>query len=318
MTPSTKKTVRWGSTIFTLLWILAVGVDQFGDFGTFDYGKTQREEALQEQLNDCRGSFKQRYNCKSAILRAHGRDNFNYWGSKLGWTFGPALIIYIIFNLWLRRVEWNEEKERRRLRLIRMERKRQKESRIATEEGRQRTVAAQRRQSIKKAEKDAMRVEMDRPLNVLVVSQDDLLIDKMTPRYFAQGYHIIGSDLGDVFLSYKEIGYHIVLIENNFTQPEIHPEDAKDPDFPGLPLPVPVTISKMRERKDNIRVVSWAQEYEGLSEDELAEKAAAVGADVAISKSTDIEEMVDLFISLLARKSTPAPDIYEDEEDDDY
>ncbi|MBT3915748.1 MAG: hypothetical protein HN731_03255 [Rhodospirillaceae bacterium] len=319
MTPSTKKQVKWGSTIFTLLWILAVGVDQFGDFGTFDYGSSVREEQLQEQLNECRGSFKVRYNCKSAILRSHGRDNINYWGSKIGWTFGPALLIYIVFNLWLRRVEWNEEKERRRLRLIRMEKKRQKKSRAASEEGRQRTIAAQRRQSIKKAEKDSMRVEMDRPLNVLVVTQDDLLIDKMTPRYFAQGYHIIGSDLRDVFLSFKEIGYHIVLIENKFTEPELHPEDAKDPDFPGLPLPVATTISKMRERKDNIRVVSWAQEYEGLSESELAEKATALGADVAISKSSEIEDMVDLFISLLARKSTPDPDIYEeDEEDDDY
>tara|TARA_B100000315_G_scaffold258176_1_gene309407 strand:- start:17706 stop:18659 length:954 start_codon:yes stop_codon:yes gene_type:complete len=317
MTPSTKKTVRWGSTIFTLLWILGVGVDQFGDFGTFDYGKSQREEQLQEQLDDCRGSFKVRYNCKSAILRAHGRDNINYWGSKIGWTFGPALLIYIVFNLWLRRVEWNEEKERRRLRLIRMERKRQKDSRVASEEGRQRTLSAQRRQSIKKAEKDAMRVEMDRPLNVLVVSQDDLLIDKMTPRYFAQGYHIIGSDLRDVFLSYKEIGYHIVLIENQFTDPELHPDDAKDPDFPGLPLPIGVTINKMRERKDNIRVVSWAPEYDGLSTEQLAEKASALGADAAMGKSTDIEEMVDLFKSLLERKSTPEPDIYE-EDDQDY
>jgi hypothetical protein len=78
MKASTKKKVRWGSTIFTLLWILAVGLDQFGEFGTFDYGKSVREEQLQNQLNDCKGSFKVRYNCKSAILRAHGRDTFNY------------------------------------------------------------------------------------------------------------------------------------------------------------------------------------------------------------------------------------------------
>lgn len=114
MTPSTKKKVRWGSTIFALVWILAVGLDQFGGFGTFDYGDSVREERLQEQLKSCRGSFKVRYNCKSAILRANGRDTFNYWGSKIGYTFIPAFLVYVTFNLWLRRVEWNEEKERRK------------------------------------------------------------------------------------------------------------------------------------------------------------------------------------------------------------
>ncbi len=308
MTPSRKKQVRWGSTIFAIVWILGVGLDQFGDFGTFDYGKSVREEQLQKQLNSCKGSFKIRYNCKSAILRAHGRDTFNYWGSKLGYTFGPSLLVYIIFNLWLRRVEWNEERERRRIRLIRIEKNRQKESRKAKEEGRQRTFAAQRRQSIKKAEKEAQRKEMPRPLNVMVVSQDDLLIDKLIPRYFAEGYTLIPSDLRDVFLSYKEIGYHIILIENDFKEPTLHKDDAADPDFPGLPLPVKATILKLRERKENVRIVSWDPKYNGLSDAQLAEKAAAVGADVAIEKPGNLEDMIALFKTLLDHKGGTTTD----------
>ena len=302
MTPSTKKKVKWGSAIFTIVWILAVGLDQFGEFGAFDYGKSVREEQIQRQLKTCKGSFQYRYNCKSAILRAHGRDTFNYWGTKLGYTFGPALLIYMIFNLWLRRVEWNEESERRRKRIIRIERKRQKDSRFATEEGRQRTQAALRRQNIKKVEKEAQRKEMERPLNVMVVSQDELLIDKLTPRYFDQGYNLIGTDLRDVFLSYKEIGYHLILIENESKEPELHKDDVGDHDFPGLPLPVIATINKLRERKENVRVVSWAPEYVGKSEVQLEQVAAALGTNAAIGKPGELEEVVALFKRLLDRK----------------
>jgi hypothetical protein len=296
--------------------MLAVGLDQFGEFGTFDYGRTVREEQIQKQLKTCKGSFKYRYNCKSAILRAHGRDTFNYWGSKIGYTFGPALLIYVIFNLWLRRVEWNEERERRRLRLIRMEKKRQKDSRVATEEGRQRTLAAQRRQSIRTAEKDAMRQDVNRPLNVMFVTQYELLVEKMAPKVFPLGYHLIATDLRDVFLSYKEIGYHIIVIENEFKGPKLHPEDVGDEDFPGLPLPVTATIVKLRERKDNVRVVSYAPEYKGLTADQLAQKAIDIGADIAIGKPAETLDLVNLFDSLLERKDS-VPETGESDEDDD-
>jgi len=183
-----------------------------------------------------------------------------------------------------------------------MERKRLKDSRFATEEGRQRTLAALRRQNIKKVEKEAQVKEMERPLNVMVVSQDELLIDKLTPRYFDQGYNLIGTDLRDVFLSYKEIGYHLILIENDFKDPQLHKDDVGDPDFPGLPLPVSATINKLRERKDNVRVISWSPEYVGKSDEQLAQVAAALGADAAIGKPGEMEEVVALFKRLLDRK----------------
>jgi ActR/RegA family two-component response regulator len=156
---------------------------------------------------------------------------------------------------------------------------------------------------------------MDRPLNVMVVSQDDLLIDKLTSRFFDRGYNLIASDLRDVFLSYKEIGYHIILIENEFKDPRLHKDDVGDPDFPGLPLPVTATINKLRERKENVRVVSWAPEYNGLSDAQLAEKAAKVGADAAIGKPGDLDEVIELFESLLARK--PKEDSENPEDDDE-
>ncbi len=258
-----------------------------------------REQQIQKQLADCKGSFKKRFDCKSAILRAAGRDSFNYWGKKYAITFAPAILLYVAFHLWLRRVEWAEEKERRRVRLIRIEKIRQKKSRFAKEEGRQRTLTAKRRQAIKQAEKDAAREEKKRPLNVMMVSQDKEFVSSISEPLLEGGYNVIQTDLRDVFLGYKEIGWHIIVTETKFKRPKIHPEDREDPDFPGHPKPLQDTIDELKKRKENVRIIACSADFVGMSEDEKDEAAIAMAADAVIPKPFDIEETLELFNNLM-------------------
>ena len=304
MTAGKKKAMKWGSAIGAVLWMLIVGVMQFNDMGGFDYGDSVREEQLQKQLRKCKGSFKVRYECKSRILRVAGRDTVNYWGKKLMLTFVPALLIYVIFHLWLKRVEWDEEKERRRLRLIRIEKQRQKESRFAKEEGRQRTGAAKRRQSVQQAVKDAVRAERKRPLNVMCISQDDEFVESLRASLWEEGYYLIQTDLRDVFFSYKEIGYHIILSETDFNPPKIHKEDLNDEKYPGHPLPLAEALAKLRERKDNVRIIAMSKNFVDLSTDDYIEAAANLGADAVIEKPFEMEKLLDLFSQLMDTGST--------------
>jgi len=308
MTPKTKKIVRWGSAVVGLIWIGAVGIAEFNDVGITGGGSNFRDKEIQKRLAKCSGSFKKRYDCKSSILRAAGADSFNYWGKKYGITFGPAIFLYVSFHIWLRRVEWGEERERCRLRLIRIEKKRQKESRFAKEAGRQRTMAAKRRQAVRQAEKDAEREEMDRPLNVMFVTQDREFSNSIAGPLFKEGYNVVQTDLRDVFLSYKEIGYHIILSDTKFRRPKVHPEDKKDPDFPGHPKPLKEALEQLKKQKENVRIVSISEDYVSLDADGLVDAAIEMDADAAIGKPCEISEMVELFNDLMG--------VGEDDDDD--
>lgn len=291
--------MKWGSAIFAVLWMLIVGFLQFNDMAGFDYGDNVREEQLQKQLKKCKGSFKVRYECKSRILRIAGRDTVSYWGKKLMLTFIPALLLYIIFHLWLKRIEWDEEKERRRLRVIRIERQRKKDSRFAKEEGRQRTDAAKRRQAIQQAQKEALRQERKRPLTVMVICQDDEFVEQMREPMWDAGYFIVQTDLRDVFLSYKEIGYHIILSDTHFEPPNIHKDDLNDEKYPGHPLPLKEALEKLRERKDNVRIVAMSSRFKDLSTDDYIQAAADLGADAVIGKPLEYEKLAELFTELM-------------------
>ena len=201
MRDRTKKSVKWGSAVVALLWVIVVGFDQFFGVGTFDYAASAREEQLQSMMKACKGTFKQRYECKSAILRAQGRDTFNYWGKKYLLTFAPPLFLYVAFHMWLGRVETVEEVLRRKRLAIRMEKRRQKDGRIAMEQGRQRTVSAKRRQAIQQAQQEASREDRKRPLTVMVVTQQEIFVDQMKKAIWESGYFPVQTDLRDVFLS---------------------------------------------------------------------------------------------------------------------
>ena len=106
MRDRTKSAVKWAMTVTAVAWCIVVGWDQFNDLGIFSVGQQDfREEAIQRQLKDCKGTFQERYDCKSAILRQNGRDSFYFWAKKCSLTFGPALFFYVAFGFWLRSVE---------------------------------------------------------------------------------------------------------------------------------------------------------------------------------------------------------------------
>ncbi len=294
-----KSAVKWTTTAAAVVWCIVVGWDQFNDLGTFAFGQEDfREQAIQRQLKDCKGTFQERYDCKSGILRAHGRDSFYFWTKKYSLTFGPALFFYVAFSFWLRSVETVEEKDRRIRRVARIEARRQKEGRYAQEQGRRRSISARRRQDIRKAESDAMREEKERPMNMMVISQNDLWVDGLRRYMWAGGFFIIQSDLRDVFLNYREIPYHVILTETKFKDPELHPEDAEDGEFPGKALPLKETLHRLRDRKDNVRIIACGPEFADISAQAFIAAATSLGCDAVIEKPFEPDKLLELLAKL--------------------
>ncbi|NQV57092.1 MAG: hypothetical protein HQ503_14625 [Rhodospirillales bacterium] len=299
MRDRTKKRVKWISGAIAVAWMGLIGLDQFNDLGTFSYGDSAGEDKTEMLMKECRGTFNERYNCKSSILRNKGRDTFRYWGKKWAVTFAPPIFLYIAFHLWLGRVETVEEKDRRERRVLRIELARQKERRMANEQGRQRTLAARRKQDVREAEVRALREEMKRPLNVMVICQDEELVNSLAEPLWQSGYLAIPTDLLDVFSVYREIGYHIVLTDTQIDAPDIDPEDLADEKYPGNRLPLDETIRQLRERKSNIRIVAMSGDFAGLEAKEYIKTATEMGVDALIEKPIDMEKLGDLFEKLM-------------------
>ena len=314
MRDRTKSSVKWAVVVLAILWVAGIGWDQFNDLGTFSLnaGEDLREAQIQKQLKECRGTFQERYDCKSAILRAHGRDSFYYWSKKYALTFGPALFLYLAFHFWLRSVETVEEKARRERRVARIEARKAKEGRFVVEQSRRRALAAARRQEIRKAEAQAMRDDKPNPLNMLVVSQDERWTDRLRKQMWDFGYYVVQTDLRDAFLSYREIHFHVVLTETEFKPPDVHPEDLEDDDFPGKPLPLKEAIARMRQNKESLIVVACSPKFANLSAQDYIAAATSLGVDALIEKPFEPEKLADILEKLQAMRK---PRKLEGEED---
>lgn len=57
------------------------------------------------RVDDCKGSFSSRYDCKSSILIDRDNRLFYLWLSRLGIIAGPLLFVYIGYRLATRRLE---------------------------------------------------------------------------------------------------------------------------------------------------------------------------------------------------------------------
>jgi hypothetical protein len=164
-----------------------------------------------------------------------------------------------------------------------------------------------------------MREDKGRPMNMMVISQNDLWVDGFRRYLWAAGYFIIQSDLRDVFLSYREIGYHIILTETAFKEPEIHPDDVDDDDFPGKPLPLKETLHRLRDRKDNVRIIACGPEFANISAQEFISAATSLGCDAVIEKPFDPNKLIGLLEKLFevaAAQKAEAKAAQEDDEDD--
>ena len=305
MRDRTKKSVKWGAGILAIIYMLVIGFDQFFGGATFSYASSLHEELLQQRLASCRGTFKERYHCKSSILLGEGRDSFNYWSKKYLISFAPPIFVYVAFHMWLGRVETVEEKLRRERLAIRMEKRRQKDSRIAFEQGRQRSLAAKRRQVIQQAQQVATREEKQRPLTVMAIIQNEKFVEQLNEAIWDAGYFAVQTDLRDVYLSYRDIGYHIILTDTEFDDPDIHPEDIGDEEFPGQVSPLDVTLKRLRERKENVRIIAMSADFAGLAAKEYIVTATELAVDALLEKPFEFSAFIDLADKLMDTGITP-------------
>ena len=75
---------RWLLVVLGVLWLGAGTWYEFlRDDDEFELRKQLHEERFQQRVNDCRGSFSERYECKTAADRENQMANFKFWAERL-------------------------------------------------------------------------------------------------------------------------------------------------------------------------------------------------------------------------------------------
>ncbi len=91
-----EKIARWCLIVLGLLWL---GASTWYEFlrndEEFEIRAQSRGEQFQQKLKDCRGSFSERYDCKSEANREKQMATFKIWAERLSVICIPPIVVYL-------------------------------------------------------------------------------------------------------------------------------------------------------------------------------------------------------------------------------
>ncbi|HIJ38308.1 MAG TPA: hypothetical protein HPP80_05350 [Rhodospirillaceae bacterium] len=104
---NTQKALKWVGIIASTLWIIVSIYTAFFDVDPDQFGFKSPE--VEARMQNCGGSFKQRYECKEAAILAKHRQSFVLWIEKVAAILGPPLALAFLIRLANRQAPKEEE-----------------------------------------------------------------------------------------------------------------------------------------------------------------------------------------------------------------
>ncbi|MGE5548145.1 MAG: hypothetical protein ACM33T_14660 [Solirubrobacterales bacterium] len=103
MTKGQRKAAKLLVGLLCLVWIAGSGVAMFATLGE-DEVQTHSSDTVKDRLRDCEGTFKQRYECKEAIVIQTHRKTFYTLSERLAIVVLPPSLLAIAFSMALKRI----------------------------------------------------------------------------------------------------------------------------------------------------------------------------------------------------------------------
>ncbi len=93
---------KWVVMTISLVWMAWAVWDQFANIpeGEIEHHSSA---SVQDRMRDCSGTFKQRYECKDAIVIASGRSTFFNLAERIAIVTVPPMLLAAAFHLLTRR-----------------------------------------------------------------------------------------------------------------------------------------------------------------------------------------------------------------------
>lgn len=278
-----------------LAWFLGAGWAFFVPLIPDEIEAQQAEIQFKERMKDCEGTFKERYECKSALKSERDAEQFVPLITAIGVVFIPILILFVGMSKWAkgfeskRQAELRETTVEKRQVIREEEEKRREENRkIAQEQIRERNIESKRRKDMSRADENARAENKPDPIHVLLVLKDEDEGADLTKELTAMGCHVIASNsLEDGLVGIKKLRYDVavlgVLIEG----------------MGGIE-----GIKTIREHRKDIKIIATSAGTEGVDAEDVLKAAQAVGADATLARPYQAKDLGKLIQRIAVKKDT--------------
>ena len=89
--PSARLIAKWTAMAAGVVWVSVMFYVEFLTIDPNDYGFLAPDVA--EQMDNCAGTFQQRYDCKEALIIRKGQRSFVIWMGKVALILGPPIVL---------------------------------------------------------------------------------------------------------------------------------------------------------------------------------------------------------------------------------
>lgn len=110
--------IKWGLILVSAAWIAAAGWFVLQD-RVDPATAALLQQRYEDRLKDCEGRYSDRYECRSELMRAKSWETALLWTQRLGITFGPPLVLALLFTVVGNIRERKREAARNRARVAR-------------------------------------------------------------------------------------------------------------------------------------------------------------------------------------------------------
>jgi CheY-like chemotaxis protein len=291
--------VKWGVIGVCVLWIAVAGWMTIGnhylDTGAFGPGEAFGKR-YDQKVKDCRGTFSERYDCKSAVIRDRNVRTFYFWSKKVGLTFGPALGIGAAWFVFYLLVERKREAVRRRVRLARKAREAEEERLRQIEEGKLRAEEAKLKKAEKQKQKEEEKKKRDeaadnlygedigtdvaeveetglRAMHVLLIDDDKDTVEAVSGELLKAGYRVkAAATSADAFDGFADSTYDLVVA------------DVAADGLGGI-----AGVRKLRSLRNDVKIIAVTGNIDNITPEKAAMAAQKIGADSVMAKPIDPE-----------------------------
>ena len=258
------KILRWVVSAVSLAWIVASAWYIFLRDSEPDMNQLAFERQIEQKINDCRGTFSQRYDCKSALLREKYVQSFYWWSERISIIVVPSLVVLTLLYFFLQWRAHLREGERVVARLERLDKQSVDARERAIQEGRHRSELA-------RLETEAKRRHAAHIKHILVIDSDAREVEPIMTTLSRLGHEVAYvENLKSALLNFKESCYDLVILD--FFQKGVGGIEG---------------VGELRATEIPVKIVAASAGFAKLSPDEIERTAAKIDVDQILVKPLD-------------------------------
>lgn len=266
--------VKWPTLAICVAWIAAsTWFVFFTSDPAADARAVRAEQMFEQRLRDCRGSFSERYECKSALIRERDKALFYDWAERLGTVFAPPLAVFALYVAFLG-LRWRKAESKRRVRRVERIEMQKEEARLAA-------IEEDRRRSAEERNKER---------HVLLVEDDEKTAAAITRELAKSNVQVVVvTTIEEALAGFAESACRLVV--TNILMEGMSGIEG---------------IRKFREAKPDVKIIAISGAISDMNPETVLAAATKIGADAAFAKPVAPKDLRAAVLKLIAPKRPSA------------